>query len=108
MKKTNKYDIKTLREMFINLDDNKGRMALNLLDKAEFMEATLKELQDKVKKDGTVVIMCQGNYSIERENPALKSYNTTIKNYSSIIKQLVDLLPKEDKSKIDSFEDFAE
>lgn len=29
-----------------------------------------------------------------RENPALKSYNTTIKNYATLLSKLTDLLPK--------------
>ena len=37
--------------------------------------------------------MCQGTYSIERENPALKSYNTTIKNFQNLLKQISELLP---------------
>jgi hypothetical protein len=53
--------------------------------------------------------MCQGDYTIERENPALKSYNTTIKNYTAVIKQLNDMLPaKEEKPKDDGFESFGD
>ena len=58
------------------------------------MEETLTKLQTKVKADGVVTSMCQGNYDIDRENPALRSYNTTIKNYTSVIKQIADLLPE--------------
>ena len=39
--------------------------------------------------------MCQGNYNIERTNPALNQYNTTIKNFTQCLKQLNDLLPSE-------------
>lgn len=102
-----KYDVKTLRTLFDNLTDNKAKLAQNLLDKAEFMEQTLEELKEKVKADGVIVEMCQGKYNIEREHPALRSYNTTIKNYSSIIKQLSDMLPKAELSQIDSFEEFG-
>lgn len=91
-KKTN---IKELRTVFESLNDNKSKLALSLLDKAEFMEDVLNKLQEKVKADGVVTSMCQGAYDIDRENPALRSYNTTIKNYNSIIKQLNDLLPEE-------------
>jgi hypothetical protein len=51
--------------------------------------------------------MCQGNYSIDRESPALKSYNTTIKNYQTLIKQITDLLPVETKKDVgDEFDKF--
>ena len=93
-------DIKSLKTVFENINDNKSKLALSLLDKAEFMEETLKALQDKVKKDGVVTRMCQGNYDIDRENPALRSYNATIKNYSSVIKQIVELLPESDNKQV--------
>ena len=48
--------------------------------------------------------MCQGDYSIDRENPALKSYNTTIKNYQTLIKQITELLPSESENNGDNFD----
>ena len=109
MTKKKVYNITDLKSVFEGLDNNKGKLALSLLDKAEFMEETLKELQIKVKTDGVVTEMCQGDYTIERENPALKSYNTTIKNYTAVIKQLNDMLPvKEEKPKDDGFEGFGD
>ena len=79
------------------------------MKKAEFMEDTLKKLQQKVQNDGVVTSMCQGNYDIDRENPALKSYNTTIKNYTTVIKQLTDMLPsEEEKPNDDGFESFGD
>ena len=103
-------NIKDLRLIFEELNTNKSKLALSLLDKAEFMEETLKKLQQKVIEDGVVTSMCQGNYDIDRENPALKSYNTTIKNYTSVVKQLNDMLPSEENTKIkdDGFESFGE
>lgn len=102
-------NIQELKDVFINLDDNKGKLALSLLDKAEFLEETLEKLKSKVELNGVVTEMCQGDYSIERENPALKAYNTTVKNYTSVIKQLNDMLPtKESGNKDDGFESFGD
>lgn len=101
-------NIKELKDTFEKLDDDKSKLALSLLDKAEFLEETLQELKIKVKLQGVITEMCQGEYSIERENPALKSYNTTVKNYTSVIKQLNDMLPtKEQNPKDDGFESFG-
>ena len=108
MAKKQSADIKELKKVFEETNDNRSKLALSLLDKAEFMEDTLKKLQQKVKEDGVVTIMCQGKYDIDRENPALKSYNTTIKNYTSVIKQLNDMLPTEEKPKDDGFESFGD
>ena len=87
-------NINDLRKVFEELNDNRSKLALSLLDKAEFMNKTLLDLEERVNKDGVVTVMSQGSYEIERENPALRSYNTTIKNYTSVIKQIVDLLPE--------------
>lgn len=88
-----KYNFKKMRDLFANVGDSKSQLALNLIDKIEFMEYTLLELEEKIKADGVVTEMCQGSYSINRANPALQAYNTTIKNYTSAVKQLTELLP---------------
>jgi hypothetical protein len=44
----------------------------------------------------------------ERERPIARLYNTMNKNYQSIIKQLSDLVPKQEvKIKDDGFDDFV-
>ena len=101
-------DIKDLRKVFETINDEKSKLALSLLDKAEFLEETLQELKARVKLDGVVTEMCQGDYTIERENPALKSYNTTVKNYTSVIKQLNDMLPTKEIVNDDGFEKFGD
>lgn len=101
-------DIKDLRKVFEAINDEKSKLALSLLDKAEFLEETLQELKARVKLDGVVTEMCQGDYTIERENPALKSYNTTVKNYTSVIKQLNDMLPTKEIVNDDGFESFGD
>ena len=100
MAKKTIFDIKNLRKVFEKINDNKSQLALSLLDKAEFMNETLTELQKIVADEGVVTAMCQGSYVIDRENPALKSYNSTIKNYTTIIKQIVDLLPESENKKV--------
>ncbi len=87
------YKLEELRQIFEKKDDCRSKMALSLLDKAEFMDKTLIKLEAKVNEQGVVTSMCQGSYDIERENPALRSYNATIKNYTSVVKQIVELLP---------------
>ena len=101
-------DIKDLRKVFEAINDEKSKLALSLLDKAEFLEETLQELKARVKLDGVVTEMCQGDYTIERENPALKSYHTTVKNYTSVIKQLNDMLPTKEIVNDDGFEKFGD
>jgi len=99
-----KNEIKDLSILKSKLKDNV--LGLALVDKAEFMEQTLKELKDNINANGAITEMCQGNYSIERANPALQAYNTTIKNYTTIIKQLNDMLPVDNDKTDDGFDDF--
>lgn len=97
-------DLKTLKETFEKMNNDKSKLALSLLDEAYFCGDTLKKLKEKVTKDGVVTEMCQGNYNIDRENPALKSYNTTIKNYQALIKQITELLPNKNENNEDDFD----
>lgn len=102
-------DISELKKVFVELKNNKSKLALSLLDKAEFLEKTLEELKCQVDKEGVITSMCQGDYEIDRENPALRAYNTTIKNYTSVIKQLNDMLPVEEPNpKDDGFDGFGD
>ena len=95
-KKAEEIDLDSLRKTFETRTDDKSKLALDLLKRAEFMRTTLIALEDKVNSEGVVTEMSQGSYSIDRENPALRSYNTTIKNYTSVIKQIVELLPAQE------------
>lgn len=106
-------DLKKVKKMFEETKDEKSEIALSLIDKAIFLESTLKKLKDKIESDGVITEMCQGDYTIERENPALKSYNTTIKNFQATMKQITDLLENElEKNKkedeIDDFDNFCD
>ena len=101
--------LKTLEKTFKNIEDDKSKLALSLLDEAYFCGETLKRLKDKINREGVVTSMCQGSYDIDRENPALRSYNTTIKNYQNLIKQITELLPeKKEKNEDDEFEQFCD
>lgn len=108
MAKKKTFDLETLKEIYNSLDDGKSKLALSLLDKAEFLETTLDKLKKEVEKSGVITKMCQGEYDIERENPALKSYNTTIKNYTTVVKQLNDMLPQGKANSNDGFEEFGD
>lgn len=95
-----------LKETFQEVGGDKQKLAETLIDEAIFCGETLARLKERVTKDGVVVQMCQGNYSIDRENPALKSYNTTVKSYQNLIKQIKELLPNEQALSDDGFDEF--
>ena len=104
-----KQELKSLAELkglFAN-GDKKSILAISLIDKAQFMEETLQKLQVEVNENGVTTSMCQGKYNIDRTNPSLQAYNNTIKNYTSVIKQLNDMLPKEEV-KAQTFDEFSD
>ena len=101
-------EINRLTNLFKDIDRNKRLTAKGLIEEAAYMRITLQELKVEIDKHGPIDEMSQGDYSILREHPALKSYNTMVQRYSSIIKQLTDLLPKEIKvvDEDDGFDQF--
>lgn len=94
MVKIKAVNFKSLKELFNEMDSEKGMLGLALIKEAEFMKTTLTKLKREMNK-GVVTEMSQGKYSIDRANPALTQYNAMIKNYQSTIKQINDLLPKD-------------
>lgn len=76
------------------IPEDKKKIAENIVDELLFMKETLADLKTQVKENGTVEHFEQGKQNFLRENPALKSYNTTVQRYSQLYKQLTDILPK--------------
>jgi len=103
-----KKELNRLKRIYKDIDGKKKKIIDGLIGEAAFMRVTLEELKKMIDEVGPIDEMPQGEYSILREHPAVKTYNTMIQRYSTIIKQLADLLPKEaPKEKDDGFEAFV-
>ena len=103
-----KTEIKRLIKNFKDIDDKKKEIVEGLIEEASFMRITLFDLKNQVNSEGATNEMSQGTYSILREHPAAKMYNTMIQRYASVIKQLTELLPKEISKEVDDgFDDFV-
>ena len=102
-------EINRLTKLSKDIDANKRLTAKGLIEEASFMKATLQELKEMIDKQGPIDEMPQGEYSILREHPALKSYNTMVQRYTNVINQLTNLHPKEEiKQEVDDgFEAFV-
>lgn len=92
-----KKEMQKLNKFFKNIPKEKQQMIEGLKQQAAFMYATLMVLQEQINNDGAVEWFEQGKQKMFREHPAAKVYNSMIKNYSSVIKQLLDMLPQEEK-----------
>ena len=103
-----KNEIARLTKIFKDIDKNKKLSSKGLIEEAAYMKATLKELKVFIDGNGAIDEMQQGSYTILRENPALKSYNTMIQRYTTVIKELINLLPKDiQKETSDGFDEFV-
>lgn len=103
-----KREISRLTNLFQNIERSRRLGTNGLIEEAAYMKITLKELKEEIDKVGPVDEMSQGSYSILREHPALKSYNTMVQRYAAILRQLTDLLPKEEKAdELDDFDRFV-
>lgn len=101
-------EIARLTRLFKNIEANRRLTAKGLIEEAAFMRITLQELKIEIDKEGPIDEMQQGDYSILREHPALKAYNTMVQRYTNIIDKLTNLHPKEEAKKDfdDGFDSF--
>ncbi len=103
LKKIKKINYNLVKDKIDLMSDDKKSIALGLLKELIYMNDTLEKLKEKIDEKGVVTEMCQGNYSIDRTNPALQTYNALIKNYTSTSKQLFEMLPNSDDD-VDNFD----
>lgn len=89
-----KKQITELNEIIQQVPADKRVIAANLVEEIVFMYETMEDMKSKIRQYGTVELFEQGKQKFLRENPAVKSYNTTIQRYSTLYKQLTELLPK--------------
>jgi hypothetical protein len=103
-----KKEIARLTKIFKDISKNKKDSVEGLIQEAAFMRITLRYLKEDINKNGVIDEMEQGDYSILRESPAVKTYNTMIQRYTSICKELINILPVEGpKIEDDGFEAFV-
>lgn len=101
-------EIKRLTDIFKEVDSKKQRTIKGLIEESAFMKATLLELKEIIQNEGVINEMPQGDYSIMREHPALKSYNTTIQRYTTVTEKLLALLPKDSPNTDDDLSKFSD
>jgi len=92
-----KAELRKLNKFFQNIPEDKQKIIKGLKEQAAFMYATLMELQEIMNTEGPVELFEQGKQKMLREHPASKVYNSMIRNYSNVIKQLLELMPTEEK-----------
>ena len=103
-------EIKRLTKIFRGLELKKKNTTVGLIERAAFMRIKLKELEEDINVYGFTEWFQQGEQEpYKRQRPEAQIYCSLNTGYQKIIKQLTDLLPKEElkKSESDGFDDFV-
>ena len=102
-----KKEYKKLSGIYTRLNVKTKKSVETLMHEAAFMAASLYELRELINKKGYTENYQNGaNQKGVKKTSEIEIYNTMIKNYSAVIKQLTDLLPKDEpktKSENDGF-----
>jgi len=102
-----KAELRKYKRIFKEVEEKKKKVGEGLFEEAAFMKVTLVELKEQINDEGVIDEMQQGDYTILREHPAVKVYNTMIQRFLATSKQLLDLLPKEAAKVVeDDLDDF--
>ena len=86
-----------MRQILSKVPEDKKAIAGRLADELIFMQETLSDLRDQIRESGAVEHFKQGKQEFDRVSPAMSTYNSTLKQYSTLMKQLTDLLPKDEQ-----------
>lgn len=103
-------EIKRLTRIFKGLDFKKKNTTIGLIERAAFMRVQLQELEKDINEKGFTELFSQGNQEpYTRQRPEANIYCSLNTSYQKIIKQLTDLLPKDELKKVESdgFDDFV-
>ena len=100
---------KRLLRIYSKIDANKKNTVLGLIERAAFMRVKLKELEKDINIYGFTEWFQQGEQEpYKRQRPEAQIYCSLNTGYQKIIKQLSDLLPKQEvKVGSDGFDNFV-
>lgn len=90
---TRKDYIKRFTEIYKNIPESNKKKASELIGRLADNQMILDECNEHLTAEGAVTEMSQGAYSITRENPWSKVFDSKTKNMLAIIGQLDKMLP---------------
>ncbi len=106
-----KKELNRLKKIFKNIPENSKKSTEGLLENAAFMRISLQDLAVDLRENGMTEMFSQGEKTkpYERTRPSADLYNKLNVSYQKCVKQLTDLLPVNEKVKVqtDDFDDFV-
>lgn len=102
-------EIKKLNKLFTGVDLKTKKAVHSLIENTAFMAITLEDLQKEINKNGVVDEYKNGeNQYGKKKSPQVEIYGAMIKNHMTAMKQLTDLLPRQNKTpEDDGFNSFV-
>jgi len=95
---TNDEKIKTnerrIKRLFRDIEKDRRQFVDAIIYQFAFTTVTLERLVAELNAGDVLEHFEQGKQKFMRENPALKSYNTTVKSFTALANQLLNALPR--------------
>ena len=107
-------EIRRLENIFKDMPEEVQEIAEGLIKQAAYMRIQLEDYIEDLETNGYVEMFTQSPKTppYERERPVARLYATANRNYQNIMKQLADLLPKQEAKKVvevdDGFSQFVQ
>lgn len=105
-----KYELKSkriqaekrrLKRLFSGISERKRKVSEGLVERAAYMRIQLEDAEQDIIKNGMTEKFSQGTQEpYDRKRPIADLYAAMNTSYQKIIKQLIDLLPPEEKEKV--------
>ena len=92
-----KQEVNRVKKLYKDFSKDKAKSLEGLINEVSFMKVSLEELREDLLINGLTELFEQGPNQYKRERPEAKIYTSFIQRYSNTMKQLIDLLPEEDK-----------
>ena len=90
-------EINRIKKLYKDFNKDKARVLEGLIKEAAFMKVELEELRNDLLITGLTELFVQGEQCFNRERPESKLYTLFIQRYSQVMKQLIEMLPAEEK-----------
>lgn len=85
--------------MYKELSKDKVKAFESLISEVAFIKIQLEILKINIMQNGLTELFEQGSQCFERERPQAKLYISLIQRYSTLMKQLIDLMPEEERER---------
>ena len=95
-------ELKKINGIFTKIDNKTKKAIKSLIENAAFMAVTLDDLQEHINTNGTTSEYQNGeNQWGTKKSPEVEIYTSMIEKYMKSIRQLTDLLPKQEQVPVD-------